>query len=142
MKKTKLVVTICGGLLLCASSVLAHHGMAAIFNVNEKITAKGTLTNVAWTNPHIGLELDIKDADGKVGHWMMETSPPNWYTKDGVTKAEFDGAIGKEITIIYLKALDGSKYGYLERITFPTGVTGYSMNGAKDRDKKSIDYNK
>ena len=136
MKHQRLIVTLGALLVLCATSLPAHHGMAAIFNVNDKVTSNATLTNVAWTNPHIGLEMDIKDADGKVAHWMMESSPPNWFQKDGVSKAEFDGAVGKEITVIYLKALDGSKYGYMERITFPNGAVGYSMNGAKDKDRK------
>ena len=43
---------------------------------------------------------------------------------------------GEVSQIIYLKALDGSKYGYLERITFANGMIGYSMNGAKDKDRK------
>lgn len=136
MKTRYSILVVCAALLLGATSLVAHHGMGAIFNITEKISSKVTLTNVAWTNPHIGLEFDIKDAEGKVGHWMMESSPPNWFQKDGVTKAEFDGAVGKEVTIIYLKALDGTKYGYLERITFPDGAIGYSMNGARDKDRK------
>lgn len=136
MNTKRLFCTVGVFLLLGCVSLSAHHGMAAIFDVADKVTSKATLTSVAWTNPHIGLEMDIKGEDGKVGHWMMESSPPNWFQKDGVAKAEFDGAIGKEVTVIYLKALDGSKYGYMERITFPNGAIGYSMNGAKDKDRK------
>ena len=136
MKHRRLAITLGTLLVAGATSLLAHHGMGAIFNTTDKITSKGALTNLAWTNPHIGLELDIKDGDGKVVHWMMESSPPNWFQKDGVSKAVFDGAVGKEVTVIYLKALDGTKYGYMERITFPDGMIGYSMNGAKDKDRK------
>ncbi len=136
MKIQRSIFALCATLIFGTTSLLAHHGMAAIFNITDKISSKATLTNVAWTNPHIGMEFDIKDADGKVVHWMMESSPPNWFQKDGVNKAEFDGALGKEVTVIYLKALDGSRYGYLERITFPNGTIGYSMNGAKDKDRK------
>ena len=46
--------------------------------------------------------------------------PPRWFNMDGLTKGDFDAAIGQTVTVIYLKALDGSKYGYLERINFQT----------------------
>jgi len=136
LKNKVLSIAACFGLLLLsAASLLAHHGMAAIFDVDHKVTMKATLTKVDWVNPHIGLEMDAKSEDGKTEHWRMETSPPSWYGKDGFTKADFEAAIGQQINVIFLKALDGSKYGYLERITFPNGSVGYSMNGIKDKDK-------
>jgi hypothetical protein len=136
MRKTFSIFAL-GAMLLCGSAVLsAHHGMAAIFDVNDKITMTGTLVKVNWVNPHIGLGIEEKDASGKTVTWTMETSPPGWYTKDGIAKTDFEAALGKPVTVIFLKALDGSKYGYVERITFPNGVVGYSMNGIKDKDRK------
>ena len=136
MNNRRCIVSLCAPMLLCATSLLAHHGMAAIFDVNNKVTMKATLTKVEWVNPHIGLEMEAKNEDGKVENWKMETSPPRWFNMDGLTKGDFDAAIGQTVTVIYLKALDGSKYGYLERITFPNGTVGYSMNGIKDKGKK------
>ena len=128
--------SVCVTLLVGSSALLAHHGMAAIFDTQNKVTMTATLTKVDWVNPHIGLEFDVKGEDGRVESWKMETSPPRWFAKDGLTRPDFEEAIGKTVTVIFLKALDGSNYGYLERITFPNGTIGYSMNGAKDKDRK------
>jgi Family of unknown function (DUF6152) len=100
--------------------------MAGIVNAADKIKATGKLTSVVWTNPHIALEIDLPDGAGTVAHWKLEGSAPHWYTQAGFTKADFTTAIGKDVTIVYLKALDGSKYGVVEQITFPNGITAKS----------------
>jgi hypothetical protein len=139
LKTRTSILVVCATLFLGATSLVAHHGMAAIFNITDKITMKATLARLNWTNPHISVELEAIDDNGKKVAWTMESSPPGWYAKQGITKAEFDEAVGKPVTVIFLKALDGTKYGYFERITFPNGNVAYSMNGIKDkeRDKES-----
>ena len=48
MNARRCIVSLCGLVLVCATSLPAHHGMAAIFDVNNKITMKATLTKVDW----------------------------------------------------------------------------------------------
>lgn len=60
--KLSLYAAACATLLVAAPSLLAHHGMAAIFDVQNKITWTATLTKVDWVNPHIGLHFDAKAA--------------------------------------------------------------------------------
>jgi hypothetical protein len=38
-----------------------------------------------------------------------------------VTRADFAEAIGQTVTVEIVKAVDGSKYGYLQKITFENG---------------------
>jgi ribosome maturation factor RimP len=39
----------------------------------------------------------------------------------GVTRADFAAATGETVSVEIVKAIDGSKYGYLQKITFPNG---------------------
>jgi hypothetical protein len=104
----------------CAS-LLAHHSPSAIFDMKKRVSIKGSVTKVDWINPHIVLYMDAKGDDGSVDNWKFESNPPRWFTKVGVTRADFAAAIGQTVTVEIVKAIDGSKYGYLQKITFPNG---------------------
>lgn len=120
--KTRIFAVLLGaGMLIPTATLLAHHSPSAIFDMKKKVTLKGTVTKVDWVNPHIVMFMDVKDADGKVENWKFESNPPRWFTKVGVNRADFAAAIGQEVSVIIVAAIDGSKYGYLQRITFPNG---------------------
>jgi Family of unknown function (DUF6152) len=104
-----------------ATTLLAHHSPSAIFNMKELVTLKGTVTKVDWVNPHIVMYMDVKDDAGKIVNWKFESNPPRWFTKVGVNRADFAAAIDKTVSVVIVAAIDGSKYGYLRRITFPNG---------------------
>jgi len=108
-------------MLIPSVSLLAHHSPSAIFDMKKKVSIKGTVTKVDWVNPHIVVYMDAKGDDGNVENWKFESNPPRWFTKVGVTRADFAAAIGQTVTVEIVKAIDGSKYGYLQQITFPNG---------------------
>jgi hypothetical protein len=102
-------------------SLFAHHSPSAIFDMKKKVTLKGTVTKVDWVNPHIVMFMDVKGDDGNVVNWKFESNPPRWFTKVGVTRSDFAAAIGQPVTVEIVAAIDGSKYGYLQKVTFPNG---------------------
>jgi hypothetical protein len=61
-------------LLLAALPVFGHHALPAEYDTNQQITLKGTVTKIAWTNPHVRLSLKTKDA---LVDWDLELSSPN-----------------------------------------------------------------
>lgn len=99
----------------------AHHSPSAIFDMEHKFTMSGVCTAVDWVNPHIQLHMDVKDSSGKVTNWTLESNPPAWFKKAGVTRADVVKAVGQTITIEGLRAKDGSNYGYFLKITFADG---------------------
>lgn len=120
--KNRIFVVWLGIAVLCsAPSLLAHHSPSAIFDMKHKVSLTGSVTKVDWVNPHIVLFMDAKGDDGKVENWKFESNPPRWFTKVGVTRADFAAAVGQTVTVVIVKAVDGSKYGYLQKITFPNG---------------------
>lgn len=121
MKNWIFAVWLGAAMLISGTSLLAHHSPSAIFDMKKKVSLKGSVTKVDWVNPHIVLYMDAKGDDGSVESWKFESNPPRWFTKVGVGRADFAAAIGQTVTVEIVKAIDGSKYGYLQKITFPNG---------------------
>lgn len=122
MKSKRFVVLILGAILLAAATASAHHSPSSIFNMAEKFTLTGTLTQVDWVNPHIAVYIDVKKADGSgVENWKFESAPPSWLKRVGVNSADFKKAIGQSVTVEGNRARDGSPYGFLQKITFADG---------------------
>jgi hypothetical protein len=108
--------------LLAAGTARAHHSPSSIFDMANKFTLSGTLTQVEWVNPHIAIYIDVKKADGTgVENWKFESAPPSWLRRVGVNSADFKKAIGQMVTVEGNKARDGSPYGFLQKITFADG---------------------
>jgi hypothetical protein len=92
------------GILLAAFALLgasapafAHHGFTVEFDPTKCMDLKGTLTGVDWENPHAYLHMDVKDADGATHNWRLEMVTPNALKRNGTTRQDFEGNIGKPI---------------------------------------------
>ena len=108
-------------LLSITQPVSAHHAPSAIFDMDHKLTLTGLCTGIEWVNPHIILHLDAKDSAGNIAKWTLESNPPAWFKKAGVSRQDVVKATGQMVTIDGLRAKDGSSYGYFLKITFADG---------------------
>jgi len=82
--RTKLAVLVSGlGLCSLAVPVVAHHGFDTEYDAKKKISLTGVVTMVEWTNPHMHVYIDVKDAGGKVVNWNLEMSSPNTVMRQG-----------------------------------------------------------
>ena len=85
------------GMLLAAAPVVAHHAFAAEFDIDKPITLTGTVTKIAFTNPHCWIYLDVKKPDGSTENWALELGSPNEMLRQGLRKT--DVPAGTEITV-------------------------------------------
>ncbi len=93
------------GLLCVAAPAAAHHGFDTEYDAAKKVKLTGVVTQVAWTNPHMRVYIDVTDAAGKVTNWNMELTSPNsvqrqgWGKNDLRTgdKVDFEGYGGKVV---------------------------------------------
>jgi uncharacterized protein DUF6152 len=108
-------------LAVAAGSVSAHHNMSAIFDFNDRVNLTGTMIKVEWVNPHIYLHVEAKGAGEAVDAWSVEGPSPSFFRTHDINKSEFEGAIGKTVTVEASRARDGSKAGLLRIITLPGG---------------------
>jgi Family of unknown function (DUF6152) len=107
--------------LLEPGSAIAHHSPSAVFDMAKPFVVSGTLTKIEWVNPHIDLFLEAKGADSSVEVWKIESQPPSWFRSVGLTRADLAKAIGQAITVGGFRAKDGSRYAYLQKLTFADG---------------------
>ena len=113
-----------------ASSVSAHHSFAAVYDMNQSVTVKGTIVEVRLTNPHSWFYIDVKDDAGEVKRWAFEAGTPSGMIRNGfkpnVIKA------GAEVTITGFKGRDEShNIGMLRQLTTADGQT-YGMFGPQE----------
>jgi hypothetical protein len=107
--------------LLTAGSLWAHHAISAVFDTTKQIKIVGELTDVDWVNPHIFIHMKAKNSSGATVSWKVESGPPAWYRRVGVSSNTFSKHIGETVTIDAQPSKDGSTYSYLLRITFANG---------------------
>ena len=108
-----------GLVLMSSAPAMAHHSFAAEYDSNAVITLTGVITKVDWTNPHMYIHLDVKDANGKVTNWSLEGYPPNTLKRTGFSRDSLKE--GETITITAYKSKDGTNTGAGREVTFRDG---------------------
>jgi hypothetical protein len=96
-----------GALAVSAAPIYAHHSFTAEFDSTKSVTLRGTLTKVEFTNPHGWLYLNVKDTDGKIQNWAIETGTPMQLIRRGGDKKSL--TVGVEIVVDGWLARDGSR---------------------------------
>jgi hypothetical protein len=106
MRTTIGIMTAGLGIITClAGPVLAHHSFSTEYDATKKVKLTGVVTNVAWTNPHMRVYIDVTDATGKVTTWNLELTSPNSVRRQGWGKNDlkagdkviFEGYAGKVV---------------------------------------------
>jgi len=64
MKSSNITLGLAAVATLAAAGALAHHSRAN-FDLDKTVQYEGTVTRFSWTNPHTGIDLEVKDANGK-----------------------------------------------------------------------------
>jgi hypothetical protein len=116
-KTSALLATIAGA--LAAPAALAHHSFAAEFDAASPIELTGTVTKVAWANPHTFFYIDVTNAKGEVENWALEMGSPNGLMRRGWTRDSMK--IGDVVTVAGSRAKDGSFKGNARSVTLSTG---------------------
>ena len=96
---------------LFATPLLAHHGRGATYDMKKQVTLKGVITEVSWRNPHVAIYMEVKDNDGKVVNWAIETNSPGILTRAGWTRRSVKP--GDEVTIILCPARNSAPVAYI-----------------------------
>ena len=83
-------------LLLAALPASAHHSNAE-YDRTSVVELEGIIARVIWRNPHVGLELDVTNADGSMTRWVMGAADLAGTIRRGVPEGTFQA--GQRVTV-------------------------------------------
>jgi hypothetical protein len=106
-------------LSIFAGSLFAHHGRGATYDMNKRVTLKGTVSRVLWQNPHVVIYMDVKDADGKVVTWGFENAGVSQLAQAGYHRNTLK--IGQDITAIVNPAANGAPTAIIVKVVLADG---------------------
>src|SRR5690349_20925579 len=88
------------------SKANAHHSIAGQFDMTKTIHLSGVVTKLDWSNPHVYMQFEVKDASGTAVSWKLETLPVAMLRKAGITKQSL--VTGEVVEMDVVPARDGS----------------------------------
>lgn len=119
MKKLLTFFVLVAALLTVAGPVFAHHGRGATYDMKKQVTLKGTITEVAWRNPHVAIYMDVKDASGNVANWAFENSNVSTLARQGYNRNTLH--VGEEITAVVNPSAQGAPRGIVVKVILASG---------------------
>ena len=121
MNVAKMMVLVVSMAVLSAFTVRvsAHHSFASEFDATKPISLKGSITKIERINPHGWIYIDVKQPDGKVVNWAIETGAPTALARQGIRKDSIP--VGLEVLVKGYRAKDGSTTANGASITLPDG---------------------
>lgn len=82
MRMRTIALSIAALLASAVGSVTAHHSYA-MFDMQKEVKLEGTVKEYQWTNPHVWIQLLVKDATGKEVEWAIESNAINGMVRTG-----------------------------------------------------------
>ena len=124
-------IFLAGTALALGTSVAAgHHSFAAVYDMQQQITVKGTIVQVRLTNPHSWFYLDVKNDAGETERWAFEAGTPSGMIRNGYKASVIKQ--GAEVTITGFRARDASEHmGMLRQLVMADG-TVYGLFGPQE----------
>jgi len=104
--------------LLTASSALAHHSFA-MFDQSKTVTLQGAVKDFRWTNPHVFIELLVKNESGADEEWSIEMTSPEHLSRAGWRPGTLKP--GDQVTLNIHPMREGVKGGQYLSGTGPSG---------------------
>jgi len=94
-----------GAVFLAAPLVQAHHSFSAVYDGNKPITITGTVSKLGWSNPHSHIYVDVKNPNGEMVTWEIESAGASALLRAGIRREDF---VGTEVIVKGYLAKDGT----------------------------------
>ena len=103
MKRTATILVAALALMWTAAAN-AHHSVEGTFLLDQSVTLRGTMTMLTIRNPHSFLNIDAKDASGRITSWSGEWLGAAQLKDVGIIENTLK--IGDEVTLVGAAARD------------------------------------
>jgi hypothetical protein len=104
--------------VLAASAALAHHSFA-MFDQSRTVTLEGSVKDFRWTNPHVFIQLLVKNERGAEEEWSIEMTSPEHLSRAGWRPGTLQP--GERLTLRIHPLVDGHLGGQYLSGTGPGG---------------------
>lgn len=118
MRRVLICALVAVAALLTASSTFAHHSFA-MFDQSKTVTLQGTVKDFRWSNPHVFIQLMVKNDDGTEEEWSIEMTSPEHLVRVGWKPGTLKP--GDKVTLNIHPMHDGVKGGQYLSGTGPNG---------------------
>jgi hypothetical protein len=117
MKSSRITAVVILILVSTLAPISAHHSWPV--NFDKLVTVKGTVTKIAWGNPHPMFTLEVRNDEGKMETWETGGPAINRLEANGWTKNTVK--VGDVLTGTGYQFSDGQKIIRLERVVLSDG---------------------
>jgi hypothetical protein len=107
-------------LVVSAMAASAHHSFA-MFDLGKDVTVDAVIKEVQFTNPHVWLQIMVKDDKGTETEWSIESGAPGMMLRNGWKPSTLKA--GDKVTLTMHPLRDGRPGGSLVKVKVPDGRT-------------------
>ena len=107
--------------IVVATPAFAHHSLSKEFDEARAMTIQGVITKVEWTNPHVLIYIDVKNSNGSISSWRVESAAANTLYRSNIPREVLE--LSKRCSVQIWPARDGSKTATGRTLTFADGKT-------------------
>jgi len=111
---------IAAALALSGTVASAHHSFA-MFDLGRDVTVEAVVKEVQFTNPHVWLQILVKDDKGAETEWSIESGAPGMMLRNGWKPSTLKA--GDKVTLTLHPLRNGTPGGSLVRVKVPDGRT-------------------
>jgi DNA/RNA endonuclease YhcR with UshA esterase domain len=119
MKKLAVLLATIFCVVLISAPLPAHHGEAN-YDTEKTVTVKGTVTEFQFINPHVQINLDVKNDKGEIEKWIGEARSPAMLSRYGGWDKNTI-KVGDVITFYGHRTKNGTPFMRLEKIVLADG---------------------
>lgn len=101
-------------------AAFAHHSFA-MFDLGKDLTVEAVIKEVQFTNPHVWLQILVKDEKGVETEWSIESGAPGMMLRNGWKPSTLKP--GDRVTLTMHPLRNGNPGGSLVRVKVPDGRT-------------------
>lgn len=107
--------------LLFAPLISDAHHSSAMFDKEKVLDVTATVQEFQWTNPHVWIQITVKNDQGEQKKWSIEGLGPNGLFRNGWRPNSFKP--GDVVEIRFNPMRDGTNAGGFIGAKFPDGKT-------------------
>jgi len=119
MKTLRALFLVLTAAAIVSPPLAAHHGRGRAYDMQTRLTLKGTVSMVKWQNPHVLIYIDVKDDASKVVTWAFENSNVHTLAVQGYNRNTLK--VGDQVTAIVNPAVNGEPLGIVVKVILANG---------------------